>query len=1083
MSAPQRERRRGHPYGDGLGESVTTRAEGDLSRLPAWLSRCRSPLPPLALVVDIGGLLAGAEIRSLSPNARGAYAEAVARWRMIPQVKSAAALRPPDAVLAATIASITEGIADPRGARLGPGDVDGLVHAVAAGSMTAPWATRSTLALIEERLRQLDTVQLRRSVALGEGSGVMTSALRGVAEGLTLPEARAAAAVAQRLAPMLRLATAPQGTQLATAGGYADLTRRGELDSLVLSELALPEDEFLRRYAEGELLHYSREAPPTHRPRRVTCFVDTGPLTWGSMRLVGCGAAMALDAVCRRRGDAFSLALASAEAPFEERALDETGLVHLLGHRHWGLDPAPTLAALAESVAPGSDLVAVVPLDLFGRTVEILARLARAARAFVVELSPGGQVRLLSLHRNGVRLLGGAELSPSVVEHALDRSARDRRLAPAAAGALPFVRGALWGRPTVARFSIDGRYLVVADSRGTISVLSTSDGTLVASAGGGSVNGMALSGANDLGVRTPGGFSTFELPTLSKLASEERPTWPNQAEVPALVFAMGRGRTIALAHPSHVAVGELGHPFRSVWRRRDEAEGVVPTAIAVSELPGNESHDIVVVGYSNGEVVALAAEGGSHQRVSVCAEEIVHVAAAIEGLGMPRVVAASSRAGAQISFGPDLNESIQAVPLRIGEGSIVAVAPGGSHFLVTPAYRQLAVHSISGRHVCTFEDVGGYTEAQLSPGGHEVALRGEGLQVWRTSSADLAWEAKPPAHSQADVHLSASSDGRVIAFGGGPHLGLFRIGPGKVEAEALVTSTGQAPACLAISADGRYLACADDAGALRLLSVGAGLKLVQQEGRLVRHRRVSFDPDGNLIVSRGVDGVVRVYHAQLLAQMRGFTNCADFAEPLLLGGGAIGLPMRDGYTVRSVSGPVLKKSLLADHAAVSLATSPSGKIHCALTADGRVIALGTSLGRSIIAAAGETRVSVADDGMLALYGPTSVRLLRSDGESTVLGPLLGSVCEVVFAGPFCVIGTSAGVATVFACRTGEPRAHLACGPWGAVVAARSGRCAGSVEALSRVSYAPGVKGSSPQLDPAGAGEAIWDGLKVNGKAQ
>ena len=60
-----------------------------------------------------------------------------------------------------------------------------------------------------------------------------------------------------------RRATPPQ----LPLGGYADVTTRGEPEQLLLSQLALDPDDFVRRFAEKELLYFRREEPPERNAR------------------------------------------------------------------------------------------------------------------------------------------------------------------------------------------------------------------------------------------------------------------------------------------------------------------------------------------------------------------------------------------------------------------------------------------------------------------------------------------------------------------------------------------------------------------------------------------------------------------------------------------------------------------------------------------------------------------------------------------------------------------------------------------------------------------------------------------------
>ncbi len=68
-------------------------------------------------------------------------------------------------------------------------------------------------------------------------------------------------------------------------GGYADVTTRGDPDRLLPSQFALDPDEFIRRFANRELLYFRREEP--HRPTAPErCLVlDQGMRTWGLVRL------------------------------------------------------------------------------------------------------------------------------------------------------------------------------------------------------------------------------------------------------------------------------------------------------------------------------------------------------------------------------------------------------------------------------------------------------------------------------------------------------------------------------------------------------------------------------------------------------------------------------------------------------------------------------------------------------------------------------------------------------------------------------------------------------------------------------
>jgi hypothetical protein len=79
-----------------------------------------------------------------------------------------------------------------------------------------------------------------------------------------------------------------------TAGGYQGLTRRGPLDSLVLTELAWPDDELLRRIVDDEVLYHARERADEPAPRLHLVLVDASASMRGDRTTFARGVAIAL---------------------------------------------------------------------------------------------------------------------------------------------------------------------------------------------------------------------------------------------------------------------------------------------------------------------------------------------------------------------------------------------------------------------------------------------------------------------------------------------------------------------------------------------------------------------------------------------------------------------------------------------------------------------------------------------------------------------------------------------------------------------------------------------------------------------
>jgi hypothetical protein len=87
------------------------------------------------------------------------------------------------------------------------------------------------------------------------------------------------------------------------AGGVTDISNRGPLDRLLLSELAQDDLTLAVRIAVNEALYMQRETPPRHPPRLRAIFVDTGIRTWGVPRIYIAAVALALTATADADGD------------------------------------------------------------------------------------------------------------------------------------------------------------------------------------------------------------------------------------------------------------------------------------------------------------------------------------------------------------------------------------------------------------------------------------------------------------------------------------------------------------------------------------------------------------------------------------------------------------------------------------------------------------------------------------------------------------------------------------------------------------------------------------------------------------
>src|SRR5262249_14909615 len=94
-------------------------------------------------------------------------------------------------------------------------------------------------------------------------------------------------------------------------GGYADVATRGHPEQLLPSQFAVDDLEFVRRFAEKELLYCRREEPHTRVDEELVLLLDQGVRTWGEVRLVLGAAVVALGKRAERRGLPLFLAATS----------------------------------------------------------------------------------------------------------------------------------------------------------------------------------------------------------------------------------------------------------------------------------------------------------------------------------------------------------------------------------------------------------------------------------------------------------------------------------------------------------------------------------------------------------------------------------------------------------------------------------------------------------------------------------------------------------------------------------------------------------------------------------------------------
>jgi hypothetical protein len=162
-------------------------------------------------------------------------------------------------------------------------------------------------------------------------------------------------------------------------GGVNGITRHGRLVNLLPSQLALPQDLFIARMAESELLYQLRHTDPETPPRNVTIVLDTTPPTFGP-----------IETVLRVTAHVLITTLWAAERTPSLITVDQPGLVRRIEDRESlvGVWTSRTLqpAGLQEAVATAR------------RIGEPVVVLTHHHAAHDLALKPSADLRLLTTH-------------------------------------------------------------------------------------------------------------------------------------------------------------------------------------------------------------------------------------------------------------------------------------------------------------------------------------------------------------------------------------------------------------------------------------------------------------------------------------------------------------------------------------------------------------------------------------------------------------------------------------------------------------------------------------------------------------
>jgi hypothetical protein len=216
-------------------------------------------------------------------------------------------------------------------------------------------------------------------------------------------------------------------------GGYTDVTTRGQFEQLLPGQFALDDLEFLRRFAEKELLYFRREEPQAPVREELIVLLDLGVRTWGPVRLLLAATLFALGKSAAGRKVAFRIATTGVRGtPHDPLTEDREALAGMLEASDLSANPGLALErVLEEPAACLRDVVLLTqPRNLAEFDVTAAARRALPpTRLFAVAADEHGAVEVSEVkHGVPVRLSRfRVDMTPAGPPMPAPHPARDRR--------------------------------------------------------------------------------------------------------------------------------------------------------------------------------------------------------------------------------------------------------------------------------------------------------------------------------------------------------------------------------------------------------------------------------------------------------------------------------------------------------------------------------------------------------------------------------------------------------------------------------------------------------------------------------
>ena len=221
------------------------------------------------------------------------------------------------------------------------------------------------------------------------------------------PQTAPLARLARHLLAALRIPLHAQGSHDLPIGGVSDLTNRGTLDKLLLSELAYDDLTLTARLANSEALYLRREEPPAPLSEKRVILVDTTIRLWGTPRVFALASALG----CLPYQKPFKQVQAFALAGTTHKALDLTskdGILNALEYLDPALDCTIALESFFQKIRQKDDTEYIfITEEAHANTADFQLWLhsAETPLRFLITVNREGNLKLYECRKGKVKLV------------------------------------------------------------------------------------------------------------------------------------------------------------------------------------------------------------------------------------------------------------------------------------------------------------------------------------------------------------------------------------------------------------------------------------------------------------------------------------------------------------------------------------------------------------------------------------------------------------------------------------------------------------------------------------------------------